>query len=841
MDVQKIFLTHLRNSPLADRLDLLNEAEISYFMDLSQIQDSFRYLARHVGLRVAAMVIDEKGELDKERLEELKGLLGQGVFLLGPGREGDVLIYGHVRNCLDQLPDVWTWIRKFSPPLCNKRAEEVVRETLWPAKIRTVQTVHIRRAVVAAWLTLLRQTTGSCFATAPAILIQRNYPVQFFKDFYDLLSTGQLKRAVGGKEYAVPLSLNSGKADLQRPLIGGELSPGLRAALEAGEVAIGHWNLPEEPQSVEKYLRAILLKSVGITEEDLEDEEHLARIQMTPLLAKQTAVYYQRPSARAQKVAEWKKRFAKACLAFQAFTECSLLRTWEYTIASFCDVKTDFARWNLYVGLGMHPDHKEGVGAFLYAQVDAHLQKCNREIEVLTAQYEQEMRAVNATELMISGALSDTRRNQLKSELAVQIGAANSLLEMRSQQVEKAEAISKLFVVLMEQYDEKLQEYFQELFDPAILGEEGHLYDDSPAGFRLVYKHGRRDASQWTAIYTKDQYIDSLRDFFSTVEADIRAAPQTEALVSEITTALIQLIQEPEFIASAQSRSKQMGRRSPWDYVSGGTMETLLQSYCNRDRPFAELKIVPHSEEELLHFLAGIKEEGPFLMHSPTHAFIFYPGLLQKNYKLEKSLQEWDEQMQEHIAHRVSDRLPIEEKALFLHLLKQKPNAITRRQFRDHLIDSLGSRIKNRTALVDSVIYEQTPLFSAAEAKEVLQKILLSLGRNATMINLEETFFGSYQLVQIAKAILLESLEPLFSSVDWDMKIAKAMDIYPVLFADTNWSGWFFGFVVNPATDQLEFWRLNRNGTQGFPMTDWKEFFSESNTAPWVLVKDFIG
>ena len=59
---------------------------------------------------------------------------------------------------------------------------------------------------MAAWLTLLRQTTGSCFATAPAILIQQNDPMRFFKDV-DLLSMGQIgKRIMAGKEYSVPLS-----------------------------------------------------------------------------------------------------------------------------------------------------------------------------------------------------------------------------------------------------------------------------------------------------------------------------------------------------------------------------------------------------------------------------------------------------------------------------------------------------------------------------------------------------------------------------------------------------------------------------------------------------------
>lgn len=844
MDSQEIFIHSLGQSPLANLLELVQEAEVSYQMDASPVQDSFRYRARRLGLRVAHLVIDSKGELDKERLTELTRLLDQGTFLLGPGREGDSLIYGHIHTCLKQLPDLWTWMRRFSSPLCHKKAEEIVRETLWPDTVRKVETVHVRRAVAAAWLTVLRQTTGSCFATAPAIFIQRDYPGQFFKDLYELLSTGQLKRIVAGKEYAAPLSLSAGMADLHRLLPSVfPMAPGLRAALEAGGVTVTP-ELKGRP-TVEKWLRSVLLESLGLTEEDVEDEERLAEIQMAPLLAKQTAVYYQRPTERAVKVAEWKKRFAKACSAFQAFTECALLRSWEYTIASFCDVKTEFARWNLYIGLGMHPDHKGGVGAFLYGAIDERLQKCNREIEALNSEYEREAQSARAIELMLSNAVSDARRHQLKSELSMQLMAANTLFEARERLVAKAEAIAGFFSSLTRQYDEKLQEYFQELFDPVIFGEGAHLYDDSLAGFRLVYKHGRNDASQWTPIYTEDAYIASLRDFFSAIEPDI-AAPQTlgKEFVAEITTALVQFIQEPEFLAAAQVRSKEMGRRSPWDYLSGGNLETLLQSYCNRDRPFTEARIIPHSERELLQFLSKKRHAGALLMHSPTHAFLFYPEALPENSEalIEPNKEEWDEQMREHIAHKASDRLPQEERALFLHLFRQMPSAETNRRFREQLIEALGSRIRQPAALIDSVLYEQTPLLSQDEAKETIAAIFTHLNVRPKKVELEGSFFGSFDLHTITRALLLEALGAPFSSIDWDMQIAHTMrhlrlsHRHPILFADTNWSNWFFGFVANPVTGDLELWRLNRTATQGFPMIDWKEWTGEANDSPWVIL-----
>lgn len=739
---QEIFLWLLKG-PLPEKLDLGTEAVISYYMDLCPIQDSLRYRARHLGLRIANLLIDEKGELNRGQLSELTHLLDQTPFILGPRREGDALIYAHIRRCLHALDaEIWTWLKKFSPPLCHKKAEEIIRKTLWPETFRVVQAVHVRKAVMAAWLTPLRQTTGSCFATAPAILVQGQSPIRFFKDLYDLLSTGQLKRTVAGKEYGVPLSLTSGMGELQRIATGLENSPGLKIALESVGVSLTS-SLQQKirergAQTIEKLLRILLLEQLGITEEDVVDEEHLSRIQMTPLLAKQTAVYYQRPSERAQKVTEWKKKLAMASEAFIALTDCALLRSWEYTIASFCDVKTEFARWNLYIGLGLHPEQKGGIGAFLYGQVDGHLQKCNREIESLSREYQQELASIQALELMAETTTSEMRRNQLKSEWMSHNLSANSIAERRAGAVEKAEGLVSFFSSLIEQYDQKLQEYFQELFDPALLGEEAPVYEDSPAGFRLVYKHGRADASQWTLIYTGEQYVGCLRDFFSIVEPDIATPPQLgRELVAGITTALIQFIQSSAFLSSAMERSRALGRKSPWDYISGGTMQALLQAYCNRSQPFTEKKIVPHSAEELLDFLIEQKE-GPLLMQSPTHAFIVYPEWLKK---------------------------------------------------------------------------------------------------------VEGSFVGAYEPFQLAKMVILERERKVFFSTDWDQEIAEEMrrsGLAPrvLLFGDTNWSGWFFGFVANPETGQMELWRLNRNGMQGFPMADWKEYLSETNTSPWILLSD---
>jgi hypothetical protein len=836
-----LFLESFKGS-VADLLDLKTEALVSFYMDQVPVQDSLRYRARRLGVKFANLLIDEKGDLNSAHLLELNRQLLEAGYILGPNREADALLYEHIKNCLNRLieeKEIWAFFRKFSPPLCHKQAEEIIRETLWPEAIRSIQVSHIRRAVMAAWFTPLRQSTGSCFATAPAILIQKQHPLRFLKDLYDLLSTGQLKRTIGGKEYSVALSLNAGNGDLHKK---GAFCPGLKFALESVEI---HPSLEIQGKvrelssfTMEKVLRLLLMQHLGVTEEDITDEEHLSRLQMTPLLARQTAVYYQKPTERAQKVTDWKKKFTKACTSFRTFTECTLLRSWEYTLASLSDVKTEFTRWNLYISLGIHPEQSPGIGSFLYDKINSQLSICSRQIEELGQEYEQATSAMRALEQMAESALSESRRNQLKSEWMSHNLSLSSIVEKRSELVAKADRLVGLFPSLIQQYDAKLQEAFQELYDPSLIDEETDSYDDRFAGFRLVYKHGRVDASQWTAIYSGEQYIECLRDFFSNVERELLIPEEIERdFITELTTALVQFIQQPQFLASAKARSKEKGRKSPWDYLSGGTLQTLLMNYGQRDRSFTEFSTVPHSAEELLSFLMGIEKKEILLMHSPTHAFIFYPGKDIKS-NLPKMNQVLDEERQEHILHQVSRRIPEEEKALFIHLFRQKEKARTLAQLRAHLLES--AQFKRKEEIIDSVLYENIPLFSRAEAQSAVEQILRTLGRNESMFQLEGDFFGSFDLYQLCKMSLIRSLG-VISSIDWDFKIAETMRQFGFLtdvrlFADTNWSGWFFGFVFNPATAELELWRLNRTATQGFPMTDWKQWWSAQNTQAWTVL-----
>lgn len=879
---EEIFLESLRKQSLgswAQRLDFFYQAETSYFMDLSSIQDSFRFRARYLAWKIANLLISEKGDLQRDLLADLVQFFAQHPFILGPRREGDSLIHAHLLTCLQQLiqdPQIWVLIRKFSAPVCHKRGEEVIRETLWPTAVETIESFHVRRAALASWLTLLRQAVGSCFATAPAILIQKQ-PYLFFKDLYEILNTGQLKRVLSGKEYAVPLSPTSGKMDLEKILTISErvsFSPGLVCALEAANLLPYDLFFMKKIEQVQKCIALfkgektievlisdLILNSIGLNSDDILEEERLAKIQMTSFFKREGAIYYERPTLRAQKIADWKKRCAKAKTAFQALTECSLLRTWEYTIASLSDVKVDFAKWNLYLGLGLNLEEKGGIGEFLYQKIDAHLQICNEKIVKSSQEYESATSQVYTLESLSHRSASDAQRYQFRGELAVALHAVQRALETRDQWIAKAQALSGFFSILIHFYAQKLIFYFQEIFDPFVAASKEDFIEDSPAGFRLLYKHGRADASLWTLIYSPEEYIESLRLFFSAVENEINPPEALRSsFVSEITTELIQFIQEPSFLIGSMDRARSYDKATPWDYISGGSMQSLVQAYAGKDLPFTEISFFPKSEEDLLQVLLQLKKElkKSVLIHSPTHAFILHLDRLSEKtdewlIKYRSISNKWslNEEKQECLAHLFSERLNVEQRALFLHRFRQQITAETKFNFRSNLLDSLQNIEEVSSSAVDSFLYENTSVLENLEIKEALHSLLnplcelhsFSSHKMTHLIEqLDRPFMSSFELIQTAKWLLLQLVESPLSNIDWDQELAsqaRALHLcypHPLFFADTNWSGWFFGFIVSPLTDRLELWRLSRTGLQGVPMSDWNIWFSAENQIPWAIL-----
>lgn len=261
------------NQFLAEILDLEQEARLSQLFDVSGVQESFRFRALHRARRIALALIDDRGEVRQDLLKKLIVALEKEGYIFYPGGYNDGTITEHILPFLRLLAQDETLksLKRFQRPLCHKWAEQIVSETLgMPA----LTDAHIRAAVLCACLTPLRQNVGSCFATAPAILIQREQVSLLIDDLYQLLSTGKLKRTFGGVEYAVPMSPSTGIGDLNKKLLSPQamLCPGLIAAIrtitdEEVQVPIG--------MTAADLIHQVLLRQFSVSDTELQKARSL--------------------------------------------------------------------------------------------------------------------------------------------------------------------------------------------------------------------------------------------------------------------------------------------------------------------------------------------------------------------------------------------------------------------------------------------------------------------------------------------------------------------------------------------------------------------------------------
>ena len=196
--------------------------ELSRCLDVTAIQNSV--LVRNVlrTRRLANLLVDDKGVVDMRALKRLIPLIEESLYFLGPGYQHDGKAQEYLLKALKRLQSdrhLVQVLQSIDKPHYNPHGDEIVRQTLQlPAKV-VVNNAHARRAALSAWLCGLRQTLGSCFATAPALLVHDEQPEYFFENIRELFATGRLTRTFGGIEYVVPLSVSWGPGDLKRSMV----------------------------------------------------------------------------------------------------------------------------------------------------------------------------------------------------------------------------------------------------------------------------------------------------------------------------------------------------------------------------------------------------------------------------------------------------------------------------------------------------------------------------------------------------------------------------------------------------------------------------------------------
>ncbi len=655
---------------------------LSKQLSLLELQDGV--IVRNIlrARKLSLFLIDETGRLKLDLLTSLVAFMEENLFPIGPGREDDIPRQKHILSVLKQLKEDPMLVRKLesiSPLLQSSTVREIIRQTLRLSAKDPIDISKVRQAVLCALLTYLRQSVGSCFATAPAILIQSEQLGLMIEDLKRLLETSSLERVVRGVSYSVPFNVKWGSGDWDKPFLVEKqtflhLHPGLSFALDESGLLTSkkHAKRIAEARHVfalalqkilgdkthtfttaREIFTCILLGKFSLTKDKVAE-----MAQEEKLSWKEGAIFSKGTSSK--EYYAYKKAMESAKLAFLSLSENPLLKCWEYTLASFAEAHEDFAQWNLFTSLGIGSDAQGGISACVETQLMKVLEELNQDLDQLREEYDIAASHVSYQRARLDRARTEEDAKWLKIELE-RLNGKLDLVEKDFRATEqKSQRVANLLPQLMEQYIKLFPRYFQEVYDPDMKDiQRQAIYDDSPAGFRLLFKFGRPHPDQWKLIYSKEQFISSLCDFFILTEHEIVHHEVFEGLdreVSQLITLIVQYIRTDEFLEQALYRvASQHGgsfvhdpmehldslSAKPWAYVSGGSFNHMIQCYYGLEGAPTKKEKVIDGEIELLTFYVDLMKTsgGGFaqsiyqnphkkiLAYSPSHAFLFCPGI----------------------------------------------------------------------------------------------------------------------------------------------------------------------------------------------------------------------
>ncbi|HEV3269894.1 MAG TPA: hypothetical protein VGZ69_04510 [Candidatus Rhabdochlamydia sp.] len=798
--------------------DLEMERVFSHLIDHSFLQMSFSFRSLFRARQLANLLIDKQGELDQKILQNTIGFLENKGFICYPNGYSDSVITEHQIVILKQFTSqkMVKLLYRFSPPVCHKAAEGVVFDSLG-ISVDKLHTADIRRSVLCASLTPLRQNIGSCFATAPGILVQKEQLALFLVDLYQLLSTGQLKRIYNGNEYIAVMSTTYTsmycKQSLHKRAL---LSPGILQALKVCGVIDQKLSLEKQMQQMQAICSPLLSSCSTVTE-----------------LLKQVAI---------------NQPIQKMQAAFTGLTENALLKAWEFTLASFSEADPQLIRWHLYTALGFSPEEPEGLGSVIHSALQKKLEVYHQEIGMLQKEIEVTADQLRAVQGVINRADTTSRMRSFQAEYQSLSHHLQACIDRRDQLIREANDLSSLFSMIVQYYLDQFPKYFQEVYDPQLVSISD---EDAPAGFRLFYKHGRTDASLWTAIETEKEFNQFLRDFFLATESLLFVQAKEQKAITEITAAIVSHLHQRAFSLSVQKRMKS---KEPWCYISGGTMQTLVQNYFCTDKVTMEQRVVESPLELFIFLLDTLKEMPPanltqtLLMTSPVHAFLLLPSepLFKQGWQDNGFTYTWirDAFIYPGVQFYQQRLTPQMQQYLLQQISPSKINypLQTPKEFRDQ---TLGAFPQIAPDDIDAFLYQQLPLIPTTNCKEYLQKLISpilnpKLQEIIEQFSLPRTdFISAAQMKKIAKACLLLAQNSIGFSFDVHSFITNSackIGLSPqcLIFADTNWPGFYFGFVINPGTQALELWRFDASQSMGFPMSSWKKWLGSENK-PWTV------
>lgn len=873
---------------------------------------------------LAESLIDASGKIQLDLIQKAKLRLEKSLFYIIPGFEGATPFMLHIYQTIKSFGNSEVLRKKLNSlqkPFLEKKARELLYRSL---KLNSEDTIDDRKARVLTLLSmlfLLRQSVGSCFATAPALVIQQEQQEQFISDFSELMSAGRLKKTFEGEDFEVPMSPSSGIGELKRPIYIGSkgtklwYSPSLLELLSKLGFISGGSNFIAQVKeakglikpitircgpyiTIENLLKELIAALFNIEVSDLENFRNRKEKQSTLLPTNVMSII---SGGKANKESFKEGNLEEANTIYEAAregvisaVEVPFLKTWEFTLASFAECKPNFCHWNMYHGLGIDSKEPGGLGEIIFATLNETLGEINQGLEKIQLEHEGVYAELQGVEGRLSRASSEDELRWLKAKHSSVRSEFNMSKEKINNLYNNSKRVSQLFPYLVDKYMELMPKYFQEIYDAEMNDIQANFYDDRPAGFRLLYKHGRSQSYLWSLIYSPEEYVDSLVKFFRYVELELSQDTKLSGLdvvIQKIHLAIEEKTQDKSFLVASLKRMAQAHQgallknplenldkldKKPWAYTSGGSMEDLVMVYYKRSEKPTQIREKINTAESLFFFITNqlrefsSNEHSCMLMHSPTHAFILRPDLLSKHIVLSADpkgeLELYKSRCQKFLASHPlkQDQLPA-----FMSFLSREvkgggsidslklSKSVTWSSVTKEILSQSAKSLEQVNGIkeeLEGAVLSAFPLIKVADLKHLLNKSV------AYVTRVQESLLGgeidrilscgfefSYityadfidlcllTLIQITKKIsveddLLGRLESYL--IEEEVAFPKAM-----LFADTNWNHFYFSFVYSITSQRIEFWRTGYNGRKGRPMLSWEKHLKGNKDSVWGIYK----
>ncbi|MDA8773871.1 hypothetical protein N9N03_01940 [Chlamydiia bacterium] len=657
------------------------------FTDVTEFEQSLldhdpntagRYRNKQQALSLAQYLLHENGTIDTNRLLLVKTFLQHHLYPIDESLAIERLTRDHMITVCELLQDgdmqdLWGQLLSSWPHPSFKEVMKQVSMTKYHS-----EKFGIALMVLSAWLMQVRQTVGSCFATAPAILIHRTQPERFLSDMIQMVQKGAIKRVVDGTEHIVPLSVSTGSGDLTRILsvTKRELTDiRLIHALESCDILKSYKKLSQSIDAFTKRYERLIdtmisdYKHVHITVEQwltliLQTENGIADIShkntINPKKSSSDDLDIKSIDPKQTKYHLYTQQLTRVKGVYAMLIEHPLIKSWEYTLASFSETESKLCLWNLFTTLGMN-DHRDD-GSFaqcLHQLLQQKVDHCQQEAQLCHDKYTTLFQHAQTIKSRLNNVDTKKDAQWVSMQYQSQKGEAQHWLTQRDSYRRKAKIFSDIYQWLIQYLIDAVKHYFQEVYDPSLSSDKRDYHDDHAAGFRLVYKINATATSTWTPIHTQDEFIDAIARFLGMIEHELQHEEALQFVKREfqgIMTSLIQFIRGDHFISTAVQRldceSKDSAShydkrhfdqitQKPWAFTSGGTMDGFLKNYYRlREAPSKSTTWVDSVTDLWVFFIDTLRHlprwkqdvfiEDPkkgMLMHSPTHACLLLPGV----------------------------------------------------------------------------------------------------------------------------------------------------------------------------------------------------------------------